>query len=471
QPQTPRSSTRRSYPNLHNLSLAPLSSKYPLDASQPPSPSGEDSHHAVSTPLTSYIAQKSAPTTPGILSLSQSRSNSRGPRRANHHGHSRPYAYDGYFAHAGATNPAGDYSVREVGDIPKAKSTSAMIPPPGTRPGTAGTAGVSFAADDMYLEGGAVRRSTTHHRRKGTAPIYPLRVPMTPTKHHTSESHEEWIHRAGLAIAGETRESKGQSWLVRRESSTSLVGQTDEYEEHPSHDPRHIALLSGEHFIGGGAGDEHGFFTPRLVGSRAGSRLQSRVGSRVGSRVPSARNSRRGSRVDLMMSAPVGVGGARTPSARHSLEMERELEDGMVEPDFVDEVESDGDEEEIARLARERGFGLGSWMDRLIGWTLFSVDEDGEESDEEDDDDDYVEQDTFRPENMTKEELQLRREVEAKRRKLEREAIIAAAAVRSTADGGKSDEEDIAKLQRSNEEPGGWQDAAWLFSVASKVIL
>lgn len=419
----PRSrSTRRSYPNLHNLSLAPLSSQYPLDASAPPSPD-ED---RIYTPRTSYIAQKSAPTTPGILNLSQSRSNSRNGRRKN-----KGYAYDGYFM-----NP--DVPVRDAGDVPKAKSTTALLP------------GVSFA-DQPKLHG-------RHHTRKGTAPVAfrPAHV-----RHHTSESTNEWFHRAGMVIAGETRDSKGQGWLVRRESSTSLVHQSDDYEEHPSHDGRHMALLSGEHL----ADVEFSTFTPRY--SRPGSRAHSRAQSRVVSRVPSARTSRRGSRVgsraDLVMTA-----GLRTPGARHSLEIDDAMfAESPIEPDFVEaDEENEGDEEEIARLARERGFGLGTWVDRLMGWTLFSVDEDGEVSSSEDEEED----DSFRPENMTKEELKLRREVDAKRRKLEREAIIAAAAVQAPNSRDKAGEEAENKPP-PGEEGGGWADAAWLVSVAAKVLL
>jgi hypothetical protein len=413
------SRSRRSYPNLHNLSLAPLSSKYPLDASAPPSPT-EDRIH---TPRTSYIAQKSAPTTPGILNLGQSRSNSRNGRRST-----KGYAYDGYFL-----NP--DVPVKDAGDIPKAKSTTTMHP------------GVHVGFAEQPLE--------PHHKRKGTAPL-PLRTSLV--RHHTTETSDDWLHRAGIAIAGETRDSKGQGWLIRRESSTSLVNQDDGEDA-----ARHMALLSGEHM----SEVEHSTFTPRMsrAGSRIQSRMQSRIGSRAGSRVQSARNSRRGSRVgsraDLVMST-----GLQSPNARHSVEIDEAMfEDDVIEPDFVEDGdESDGDEEEVARLARERGFGLGSWMDRLIGWTLFDVDEDGEESSSEDEDDDAP-----RPENMTKEELVLRREVEAKRRKLEREAIVAASAVR-TQDGETTTNQPAEPLPPP-EDGGGWADAAWLFSVASKVIL
>jgi hypothetical protein len=416
------SRSRRSYPNLHNLSLAPLSAKYPLDASAPPSPDEPVGH----TPRTSYIAQKSAPTTPGILSLSQSRSNSH--NRSGRHRSKPIYSYDGCFV-----NP--DQPIRDAGEIPKAKSTSTLHP------------GVSFADDPIGSE-------KSHHVRKGTAPL-PLRMPLV--RHHTSEADDEWWHRAGLAIAGETRDSKGQGWLVRRESSTSLVQQD---EDSKTHDASRMALLSGEHL----GGDEFPTFSPRM--SRAGSRYQSRVGSRV----PSARQSRRGSRVgsraDLAMTA-----GMSPTSVRHSLDLPS-FDDRFMEPDFVEaDEESDGDEEEVARLARERGFGLGGWMDRLIGWTLFAVDEDAEASDEEEEgEDDAIS--NFLPQNVTKEELRLRREVDAKRRKSEREAIVAASALKArdkeSEDGSSGPS--TAGIQRPPEEGGGWQDAAWLLSVASKAL-
>lgn len=74
---------------------------------------------------------------------------------------------------------------------------------------------------------------------------------------------------------------------------------------------------------------------------------------------------------------------------------------------------------------------------------------------------------------MTKEELKLRREVDAKRRKLEREAIIAASAVTPQPARESVDEAGSSAPQRppNEDDAGGWQDAAWLFSVASKVLL
>lgn len=40
-----------------------------------------------------------------------------------------------------------------------------------------------------------------------------------------------------------------------------------------------------------------------------------------------------------------------------------------------DETPVEIDEADLQRLTRERGFGLGSWIDRLVEWTLFGVDE------------------------------------------------------------------------------------------------
>ncbi|CAA9964127.1 DUF3984 multi-domain protein [Pyrenophora teres f. maculata] len=421
EPPRSTSRSRRSYPNLHNLSIAPLSAKYPLEASVPPSPDEQ----VTTIPRTSYIVQKSAPATPGVLSLSQSRSTSRQRQK-------KAYAYDSYFM-----TPSSE--AREVGDIPKAKSTSMLHP------------GVSFA-DEIQEEESEKKR---HHTRKGTAPL-PLRSPSI--KHHTKESNDEWFHRAGLAIAGEMRDSKGQGWLVRRESSTSLVGESDSFDQHHVHDDRRMALLSGEHL---GDADFPSFFSQR--NSRAGSRLPSRVGSRVPSARQSRRGSRVGSRVDLMT-------GFKNQSGRPNFDIS-ELEERFIEPDFIEaDEESDGDEEEVARLARERGFGLGGWMDSLLGWSLFSVDEDREGS--SDDDGDMEGSTGLRLDNISAEELKLRREVEAKRRKLERETIIAASALkRHEGDASESSRPSTAdKPPPANEEGGGWQDAAWLLSVASKAL-
>jgi len=220
-------------------------------------------------------------------------------------------------------------------------------------------------------------------------------------------------------IASSTRESKGQSWLATRSSSTSLVDAGDEDGE--------------EDVVGEGevADDE---FSPVL--SRRGS----------GSRFASARSSRRGSRVGSRVELGMSVGGKLARG-----------EGAFVEgPDFVDAVEEEEegegageeevDERELQRLTREKGFGLGGWVDRLIGWSMFRNEEDERvEGDGESDD---------RPADGNK------LESEGRRKRQENERVVQAPM-----------DERIGIDPPPGESEGGWQDAAWLLSVASKIIL
>ncbi|KAH0543846.1 hypothetical protein FGG08_001885 [Glutinoglossum americanum] len=222
----------------------------------------------------------------------------------------------------------------------------------------------------------------------------------------------EWLERAGAIISSETRESKGQSWLVSRASSTSLV----DYEGRED--------LSF-------ADDEFSPYSPR--NSRGGSRVGSRVVSRHGSK----------SKIDLL-----------TPWARAGIigdgdDMAGDIDDEYVaEPDFVDvdediygEVDADA---ELSQIAKLRGFGLGSWVDRLIGWSLFAVEED-----EESEDDGEAEAD---------EQERKKLDAETRRKREEFERVIIGPPGGSGEGVSQGDQE------------GGWQDAAWLLSVATKVL-
>jgi hypothetical protein len=121
----------------------------------------------------------------------------------------------------------------------------------------------------------------------------------------------------------------------------------------------------------------------------------------------------------------------------------------MAEPDFVepddhpDEEEEDtkDDEAVVRKLARASSLGLGGWVERMLGWSLFAVDEDGEETDLETSD-----------EKTGDSELSSRTS-------------------KRTLDGaGETRAEDPLPPPR-DDEAGGWQDAAWLLSVATKVLL
>lgn len=153
--------------------------------------------------------------------------------------------------------------------------------------------------------------------------------------------------------------------------------------------------------------------------------------------------------------------GGRTP-ARRSLEMgdyfgdEAALASGAdtpLEADFVDNNESIGDVDEyiaahladeeiraMAQNAAERGLGFGGMVDRLFGMSLFGVEEDTDEQDE----------------GELREEL----EKEKRQRILDKQMIMSAPKPRV-----------VEPPKQQEGEEGGWKDAAWLFSVASKVIL
>lgn len=51
------------------------------------------------------------------------------------------------------------------------------------------------------------------------------------------------------------------------------------------------------------------------------------------------------------------------------------LSDDSWDSENDEEEEEEIDERELQRLTRERGFGLGSWVDRMVEWTLFGVDD------------------------------------------------------------------------------------------------
>jgi hypothetical protein len=124
--------------------------------------------------------------------------------------------------------------------------------------------------------------------------------------------------------------------------------------------------------------------------------------------------------------------------------------DDVLEPDFVDDIEDDTDDEEVSRLARQKGFGFSGLIDKMVGFSLFNVDEDANETE-----DDGTE--------LSKEEALKKKQAALKKRREE-----LAKAARSSADVMRRPEHAVEPANRVDE--GGWQDAAWLLSVASRVL-
>ena len=124
-------------------------------------------------------------------------------------------------------------------------------------------------------------------------------------------------------------------------------------------------------------------------------------------------------------------------------------------PDFVnldetlEEVEGEldttiEDEAYVRRLVKKGNGGMGSWFGSVLGVQLFSVEEDSEESDG-----DTTEGE---PDEADEDEARTRRSSSTRR-----------------LDGITTSLNEQVPPPKADE--GGWHDAAWLLTVASKVLL
>jgi len=122
------------------------------------------------------------------------------------------------------------------------------------------------------------------------------------------------------------------------------------------------------------------------------------------------------------------------------------VDGGEEEGEGVDDGEGEVDEVELRRLTREKGFGLGGWVDRFIGWSLFRVEDEERVGGDGGLDGRLAEGDGLGS--------------EGRRKRLENERVVRAPM-----------DERIEDIPPPGDGEGGWQDAAWLLGVASKVIL
>ncbi|ROW06469.1 hypothetical protein VMCG_04352 [Cytospora schulzeri] len=362
----------RSSTNLNRLSLAPLTTKLPINDNDMIFPDLTVPIHS-----TSYIQGKSAPTTPSILSRSPVRAASR------NRVHSRP----------GSATP-----------LPKSKSA-------------------------VHLEQSRTPRSgttTPGGHRRGSKKEEPGSAP--------GRTDSDWLLRAGVLISSETRESKGQSWLASRASSTSLTGTRSAGAEDDEYEPD---MFERERLARENA----------LVRKHASHR-NSQVyvegeNSPLLSHRASLYASRTASRSQLV------TPGERTAMEGYFASQNHALEDFVPGPDFVnldEKLEATGfeqdtsqdDEADVRRLVKSGNARPSTWFGNILGWALFSVEE-NDEDEETDGEGSDGEEEASMPETP-----------------LERQFEGATSLSEQRMPPPKVDE-------------GGWQDAAWLLSVASKV--
>ncbi|KAF7586765.1 hypothetical protein BBP40_008358 [Aspergillus hancockii] len=381
--------SRRSYPSLNHASLAPLTSRFPIDDDVEPqdyfTPRADDAdsyYSAHDIPAkTSYLSSYSVPGTPGVLSHSHSRSGS----RARQHRRSKSSTR----IHLSDTN------LQDQDDI-----------------------------QPFHHQGTKAKRHSSRHHPSDSA----------------SRRDAEWMLRAGIALASSTREEKGQSWLAKRESSTSLVDEGNYDVESPGHYNK--------------------------VNRRSRSGRSTPARSRV--------VSRRGSRPDITMTG-FGMASTRQGSTAGIESPAGDMR--HLIPDFVDEriraemgifqqeeyssesdesfdSEDDIDEQEMQRLTRERGFGLGSWFDRMVEWTVFGVD-------------DWPMSYSSGPVNQAPRHVEL-----AEPSAADDDDHVSISGRTDRTDGAStiSDSEVPAITEKSGEH-GGWDDAWWLIGVMKRAIL
>ncbi|CAK7209104.1 hypothetical protein SBRCBS47491_000324 [Sporothrix bragantina] len=503
----------RSAANLQHLTLAPLTPRLPLRDDY----DGNDiidSHAYFSTAaahangsgngssiarIPSYIQGRSAPTTPRLLSKSPTASRS----------HSRDNERHAHFAGLGGSRTpggTGNGSKDHASALAKSLSTTHL----------------------PHATGGVGARQ---HRRRKT------------DNNGNDGSGDDWLFRAAVLVTSEARESKGQSWLTARASSTSLTGMRNAeeaedvaaFERELAREREYLDRISGNSRRGSRRGSlDHDVTSPLASASRGNntataSRSGSRMGSRANSRLGSRANSRVGSRVQLFTPLDArrhsldyngivvtgepasatggyfdyadlveeedsvrGPGGLMTPAGPDFVNLDDELE--AVE--FHQRDTSLEDEDQVRRLVkREKAGGvMGSWLGSVFGWSLFDVQEtEGEaetEDDAEDDDDDEEEDDDYEDDDEEQDDADSAENSAGKdgqsdatgttggkrRRSRKRRVAVgwnqrgpAWATSRRHFEGDNNMADDVPPPPRANE--GTWQDAAWLLSVASKVIL
>lgn len=266
---------------------------------------------------------------------------------------------------------------------------------------------------------------------------------------HRDWNDSDWLLRTGTILASSARESKGQAWLVSRASSTSLVKfQDNDHEECVQNYSRERKCYSGRSSnrgsIFGGFDDD--FSSPRTPTSSSID-PNSRRGSLPTTQFANKVMSRSGSRAQLF-STPLVANSDSYFDYKSYIGEEPYIEENNllgIEAGYDEEAEQQ-DEAAIKKLARNYSQGLGGWVEKMLGWRLLANsgigETDSEIEDEGEAEDDINSIDQSRCDISKPQDLDL-----------------------ST----HSINFDLTPPEDG--EISVWRDAAWILSVAAKVLL
>jgi hypothetical protein len=363
---------RRSHPNLQHLSLAPLTPKYPINPSDYDAYFNPDTSELHTSTSLSHIA--GLPSPGSILANSPTRSRATSRTRSLKRKARSTVAFKALGKEEASLPQAGS------GALPHGAVTSQ---------GFGGTITPT------------VEKSTT--AKSGSN----LRLRISPRK-----PDQSWLVQTGLALTEGSRESKGQSWLVKRASSTSLYTPPEDYrgDEKRVERPMRSPYVSGRNTPNRSRRSSRDrrrsrrelAMTPATAMSPstprpAGSFLQV---TETGTDDPAL------SRLITTESHGQGYSGPDWVDSQTQAEIAAELEGEMtaeLEPaelydeddqdkewwreDRYEAVDFEGhwdedekqDEAEIQRAVRERGFGVGRWVDGVVDALLRLDDNDSEE--------------------------------------------------------------------------------------------
>lgn len=258
---------------------------------------------------------------------------------------------------------------------------------------------------------------------------YPVRKPRTGASTPSAAVDESWLSHAGATASALVQEGKGQSWLASRDVVRPPV-ESEEDEDDDQYEE--MAALS--------ASTAQLHFAPFEGGSPVSTRA-SRWGSRYGSRNASRRTSRRAS----------PSAGMRTPRPGDGIAY---FDVKAVEESAgLGRLEAEGQESEseieIEKLG-DGSFGLGPLVDRLMNFIPFRSENGVDSTDDEG---------PMGKGGESYDEALRRRDAELKRRRDAKAKLVAQPPPAPTGDGEDGDGE-----------VGGWSDAAWLLSVATKAM-